>query len=129
MSPGPDADAAAVASWLGACLATDGSPLSTVPAGFMDAVMRLSVQAASLGAPLQEALSTGGVHRARQHPLMRQWCDQSAWSEEIYNKRAAVFDSVTTERLQGLRRAQESAGAGLWLADCPSGPPDSLFSL
>jgi hypothetical protein len=119
MSPGPVADAAAVASWLGACLSADGPPLSTVPAGFTDAVMRLSVQASGLGAPLQEVLSSGGVHLTRQHPLMRQWCDQSAWSEEIYHKRAALFDSATTERLQGLRRAQESPGAGLWLTALP----------
>ena len=113
MSPAPVADAAAVASWFGACLSADGPSLTTVPAGFTDAVMRLSVQASNLGAPLQEALSAGGVNKARQHSLLRQWCDQSAWTDEIYCKRAAAFDSATTERLRGVRRAQESLGAGL----------------
>ena len=73
----------------------------------------------ALGRPLLACLQDSGVLGLRNHALRARWADQSAWSEEIFRLRAAAFDHSADQRLQGLRSAQESAGAGLWLTATP----------
>ena len=73
----------------------------------------------ALGRPLLACLQDSGVLGLRNHALRARWADQSAWSDEIFRNRASAFDHSADQRLQGLRSAQESAGAGLWLTATP----------
>ena len=112
-------DAASVSSWIGGVFGSVGGPTITVPLGFEAAVTNLVAISPGLGRPLFATLQSAGVAGLRNHPLRSRWADQSAWSEEIFRQRASMFDASADLRLQGLRSAQESAGAGLWLIATP----------
>jgi hypothetical protein len=118
-SPVSVCDAASVSSWIGGVFGSAGGPTITVPVGFETAVTSLVAISPGLGRPLLAALQSAGVAGLRDHPLRARWADQSASSEEIFKQRAALFDACADLRLQGLRSAQESAGAGLWLTATP----------
>ena len=118
-SPLPVSDAAAVSSWIGGVFGSTGGPTITVPIGFESAVTNLVAISPGLGRPLLATLQSAGVAGLRNHPLRARWADQSAWSEEIVKNRASSFDASADIRLQGLRAAQESVGAGLWLTATP----------
>ena len=118
-SPLPVCDAAVVSSWIGAVFASPGGPTAAIPVGFEAAVSQLAVDAPALGRPLLVALQSSGVSGLRDHSLRSRWSDQSAWAEEVFRLRAESFDSAANVRLQGLRAAQECAGAGLWLTATP----------
>ena len=118
-SPLPICDAAAVSSWIGGVFGSVGGPTLSIPSGFQSAVQNLASSSPALGRPLLACLQDSGVLGLRNHALRARWADQSAWSEEIFRLRAAAFDHSADQRLQGLRSAQESAGAGLWLTATP----------
>jgi hypothetical protein len=118
-SPLPVANAAFIASWLAAALGPYSGPVAALPTGFDVAVTQLASEAPALGKPLLQSLQLGGVSALRGHALRHRWVDQSAWSEEISQRQAASFDACANLRLQGLRAAQECAGAGLWLTATP----------
>ena len=118
-SPLPICDAAVVSSWIGGVFGSVGGPTVSIPEGFQTAVQNLAGCSPALGRPLLAALQSSGVMGLRNHQLRARWADQSAWSEEIFRHRAVAFDASADQRLQGLRSAQESAGAGLWLTATP----------
>ena len=95
------------------------------PEGLASCVTHLATYAPSLGGPLRDATSgtPDPVQTLRRHALLPQWCDQSSWAEELFNVRAASFDSAASERLMGLRRAQCSSVAGLGLTAPTMGGP------
>ena len=82
------------------------------PEGLASCVTHLATFAPALGGPLRDATSVtpDPVQALRRHALLQQWCDQSSWSDELFNVRAASFDSAASERLMRLRRAQSSSG-------------------
>jgi hypothetical protein len=124
-SPSTVCAAAALSSWLSACSdAPPGLPI-LAPDGLASCVTHLATVAPALGIPLRDATSGSAdpVQALRRHALLPQWRDQSAWSEELFKVRAASFDSAVSERLMGLRRAQSSSGAGLWLTAPIMGGP------
>ena len=96
-----------------------GGPTVSIPEGFPLAVQNLADCSPGLGRPLLATLESSGVQGLRNHPLRARWADQSAWSEEIFRLRSVAFDASADQRLQGLRSAQECAGAGLWLTATP----------
>ena len=85
----------------------------TISEGFQFAVTNMSICSPGLWRPRLGALQAAGVSGLRDHPLRARWADQSAWVDEIFRLTAAGFDASADLRLQGLRGAQERAGAGL----------------
>ena len=86
----------------------------------MDAVQRLTLCAPALATPLANALCSGGLAETCRHPLLARWQDQSAWSDEILDRRAATFDNAVIASLRLLRTANSAPGAGLWLTALPN---------
>ena len=117
--------AAVVSSWLAACSLSPAGLPWVAPAAMDKCIEHLATFAPALGGPLLSTAhgQSDPVPAFRRHSLSSQWTDQSLWSEELYKVRSMAFDAGASERFLGLRRAQTSAGVGLWLTATPAAGP------
>ena len=126
-----------MSSWLATGLKDSRLRPKEPPLQWLGAVHRLAVVAPHLGKPLaalcEQHAPAAAVLEAARHALFSQWCQQSAWTEELHGAQSTAFDQAVTARLGALRKSQESPGAGLWLTAIPGktlghGGPECAFS-
>ena len=115
---------AVVSSFLSAlenCIDT-GTSLDRVPADIVSNISVLVQNSPGLGVSLQNVLLSGEdtISSLLGSRLLKDWCSQSAWTEEATARRLASWDADVSDRFARLRQFFSGAHAGTWLSTIPS---------
>lgn len=109
--------AAQVSSWV-AC-APFVHQFAGVPAGVVQAVRELAVEAPSLGGPLQVCVLSKGWPLPADQGFCAQWGHQFAWADLLHRKAVEQFETDAPPRLVDLRVAQTAPHSSDWLQVSP----------